>query len=372
MADHGRRADAPVADQLFAEGYRFDFYQAVALLEALAAGDGERRPSVGEGGDPRREAVRFSASVGLGFPPSDVVAVRRGEAEGDPAQMTVAFLSLVGALGPMPGPIVDLVQRSTVLRDFGPADFLDIFHHRLISLRYRVKKRHRPALGVRAPGDARVADYLYALIGLFAPPLRERLRDDERPLLHYAGLLSSEVRSMEGLLAILRHRFGAGVEGAPLTGGYRRIEERDQTRIGPSGDNRVLGDSAVLGRRAWDQQGAFELRVGPLAYADLGRYLPDTAGPPAPIPVGDALVPLCRLVRLYAGSALDFSLTLLVRSGGAPQATIGPSGNRPRLGYCAWIGPRRQDAPPHLRVHLTADDLRAAERRADEQRARVC
>jgi len=382
----GRDAAVNVAEALFTEGHRFDFFQAVALLEAVAtrdASDAGRPPphSLGAGRDPRLEAVRLSASVSFAFPPGDVVAVRR-DARGAP-WMTVAFMSLGGGLGPLPEPLAELVMRSAVVRDFAPADFLDIFHHRLLSLRYRVRKQHRIALGATSPDQVRTADHLFALMGLYAPALRARLTDGEprdrgeregtsgsltaaahspgKQLLHYVGLLAGEVRSMAGLVTILRHRFGLPIRGVPLTGTYRPIEREDRTVLGRSGRNKKLGESAVVGRRVWDQQGAFELHLGPLAYPDLLRFLPGNAA----VPAGDALAPLCEITRFYAGEALDFTLRLRIAGPEAPQARLGAGapdparrpGNRPRLGYTAWIGTKRKD---YLEVTIPPGELPAA------------
>ncbi len=385
----GRDAAVTVAEALFTEGHRFDFFQAVALLETLATRQATEAgqpapPSLGEGRNPRLNAVRLSASSSFAFPPGDVVAVRR-DAKGGAPWMTVAFMSLGGGLGPLPEPLADLVMRSAVVRDFAPADFLDIFHHRLLSLRYRVRKAHRVALGAASPDQVRTADHLFALMGLYAPPLRARLTDGKpRPhdggtreplqasspgkqLLHYAGLLGSEVRSMAGLVTILRHRFGVPVRGVPLTGSYRAIESGDRTVLGGSGRNKKLGHSAVLGRRVWDQQAAFELHLESLTYPDLLRFLPGTGA----VPAGDALAPLCELTRFYVGESLDFTLRLKLEGLEAPQARLGKSprdrqagqhagGPRlpgPRLGYTAWIGRKRKD---YLEVTIPPGELPAA------------
>jgi type VI secretion system protein ImpH len=386
MAAHGwgRTPGLTVEQALFGEGYRFDFYQAVALLEAIGGST-----SVGEAADSRCEAVRFQSAVGFGFPPADVVSVRRG-VEGAPARMTVAFLSLVGAMGPMPDPLAELVMRCAAQRDLGPAEFLDIFHHRLVSLRYRVRRRHRVALGVRSISESRAAAHLFATMGLFAPApqeaalspggegrevpeaagdaLRRRLRLDGRPLLHFAGLFATELRSMPGLTTMLRHRFEVPVQAVPLTGIYRDLDPNDRTVLAAASKKR-LGDGAVLGRRVWDQQGAFELAIGrrddpdqQLTHPQLLGFLPATRG----VPAGDMLAPFAEVVRFYAGPHLDFSLRLVVEPQGAPQASLGRStvnhvrpGNGPRLGYTAWVGKRRT-ASKSLEIRIRSRQIRAA------------
>ena len=59
MAAHGWRTDRPVKEVLFKEGYRFDFYQAVKLLEIIHP---ETVP-VGEGSVPEKETVNFKSAV---------------------------------------------------------------------------------------------------------------------------------------------------------------------------------------------------------------------------------------------------------------------------------------------------------------------
>ena len=63
MATPRRRAAPPLVETLFEEPYRFDFFQAVRLLDRL---DPDRVP-VGRDGPPRREvvAVRRAALPGL-------------------------------------------------------------------------------------------------------------------------------------------------------------------------------------------------------------------------------------------------------------------------------------------------------------------
>ena len=175
-ADGGRKAPL-VIEQLFdpIQGRLFDFFQAVALLEGLARRVDECVAGLADSGEPGREAVRFASSVRLSFPTSDIVQTARArdpeEGDGrDPAgqkpTMTVNFMGLAGALGPLPAPFAEIIVRRTALGDTASRDFLDIFNHRLLSLVYRIRKRHRIALGVTRPVDDDAVRHLFALVGL--------------------------------------------------------------------------------------------------------------------------------------------------------------------------------------------------------------
>ncbi len=342
MAPHGWRKSPSVGAWLEAQGELFDFFQAVALLE----NDAPRAAGAGTGPSPHREAVRLRSSVAMSFPTSDVERVRRPP--GHRAEVTARFMGLAGALGPLPAPFAELVARRAAHRDLALSDFLDIFHHRLLSIFYRSRKQHRVGLGVRSPTDDSTARHLFALIGLGTPGLHGRLGVPDRALLHHAGALARPVRTMAGLEVLLRHHFGVGVEGKPLTGRLCPIEKDDRTAIGRTGRRRGLGRDAVVGERVWIQDAAFELTVGPLSSDDVARFLPG----------GDALRPLCALVDIYAGDVASYTLCLLADPSAVKQARLGRR-HGSRLGYTAWLGARKPTvtAGAQRRVHLSLSTL---------------
>src|SRR5262249_33498680 len=159
------------------------------LLEDLFPG----ATSPAEGGDPRREVVRFRSQVRLDYPASDVEEVR-APAGGEPAEMTVNVLGLAGVLGPLPPPVAELVLERSFRGDTALREFLDIFNPRLVSLLYRARKKYRPALDPRSPDRGRVARVLYSLVGLGTPHLSGRLGLADRSLLPYAGFLVDRPR----------------------------------------------------------------------------------------------------------------------------------------------------------------------------------
>ena len=68
MADHNWGNKLSVAQLLYEEGYRFDFFQAVRLLERLYP---EHQP-IGHSASPAEEVVRLRARLSLSFPPSAI------------------------------------------------------------------------------------------------------------------------------------------------------------------------------------------------------------------------------------------------------------------------------------------------------------
>lgn len=346
MAAHGWRKSPSVEAWLFEEGYAFDFYQAVSLLEKLMP---DALP-IGETSDPAGEAVRFSATVSLSFPETDVARVEAPHYENTPAKMLVNFLSLAGALGPLPLPFAERLLQRAVRGDIAGREFLNIFHHRLISIAYRIRKMHRIGLGVRAPDEDTAAKYLFSFLGLGLPSQKGRLGFPDRALLEHAGNLASETRSMEGLLGMLRRHFGVPCEAMPLSGTFHVIEPSDRTAIGPSGQNRALGKNAALGGRFWDQESSFELWIGPMKFEEFSRFLPR----------GDALMPLCEMIRFYVGDRFHFSIVLLLARGEVPPLRIGKK-SVGYLGQTAWLGKGKKATGHDLEVRLSRAAILKAE-----------
>ena len=322
MAAHGWGTDRPVDKLLFEESHRFDFYQAVKLLEMLHP---DTIP-VGEGSEPEKEAARFKSRVALEFPATDVSELTPSSPSGGPAEMTVNFMGLAGCTGPLPMLYTELILERVWNKDTTLKDFLDIFNHRLISLLYRIRKAHRLGFDSTSPEKSNFATYLFCLIGLGTKGLLGRMRVRDRSLLFYATFLSQQPRSMIALERLLSHYFKATISGVPLCGQWRHLEEDQVTYIGASGQNRILGHNAVLGTRIWDQQGKFQIRVGPLALREFLDFLP----------IGRGFIPLCELIRFYVGEELEFEIRLLLRDEEIPESRLGvPEG--PRLGWTSWL-----------------------------------
>lgn len=127
MAPQKRQPDTDIEKQLEDEFYEFSFFKAVELLERFAVG----REKIGDTLEPSKETVRFSVHPGFTFPPSDIQALKPGNQD-EPAKMAVAFMGLVGPSGLLPNWYNELAVKQN--KNHAYTDFLDMFHHRLISL----------------------------------------------------------------------------------------------------------------------------------------------------------------------------------------------------------------------------------------------
>ena len=346
MATHGWGTDRSLADTLFAEGHRFNFYQAVKLLEILAPD----KARVGEGVEADAEAVRFRSAVRFDFPAGDVTDLRPPEEKGASPAMTVNVMGLGGALGPLPAVYTELMLERDWKKDTALRAFLDIFNHRLVSLLYRVRKTYRLGFDFASPQHGHISRYLYALMGLGTGSLQARMGVGDRSMLQYTALLAHRPRSMAGLSYLLADHFKVPVRGVPFCGQWRTIAADQITCLGGRGQNRRLGIDVVLGGRVWDQQGKFEIHLGPLPADTLMDF----------IPTGPAFAPLCELIRFYSGAELDFDIVLLPDAEDAPARGL-DTRSGPRLGWSAWLGgakPRAACQPVRLSSESNMDNAR--------------
>jgi type VI secretion system protein ImpH len=329
MAPESRGTDSPLEEILFEEGYRFEFFQAVRVLERLYP---DRQP-VGRDANPSREVVRFHSHVSLNFPPSAIYEIVPTEGGSGPAQMTIAFMGLTGPLGVLPRHYTELLLERVRHKDEALRDFLDLFNHRVISLFYRAWEKYRfPIEYERAistgKGDDPFSLYLFDLVGMGTKGLRGRLEVEDAALLFYAGLLAQHPHSASALEGLLKDYFGVSAEVTQFIGQWLPLSEANRSRLSPGEANNALGMNTVAGSRVWDQQARFKLRLGPLTFAQFCQFLPS----------GSAFRPLVGLTRFYAGEECDFDVQLILKAAEVPACHLGKTGeDAPRLGWSTWL-----------------------------------
>jgi type VI secretion system protein ImpH len=337
-----------VKDLLFSEGYRFSFFQAVRLLERLSPG----KEPVGYAVDPRTEVVRFRSRVSLGFPPSEIHEITEDVALDRPPEMTVGFFGLVGPVGPLPHAYTELLIERARYKDTALWSFLDLFHHRLLSLFYRAWEKYRFPIAYERTGEDPFTLYLFDVVGMGTKGLRGRMEVQDQALLYYAGLVAQRPRSAVAIAAILRDYFGVPAEVVQFHGQWLPLEQENLSRVGSA--NSDLGRNVVAGTHIFVSQSKFRVRLGPLTLAQFGWFLP----------VGRALRPLAQLTRLLAGMELDFDVQLVLKREEVPFCKLSSGAViPPMLGWTTWVRTEemQQDAGD---VVLTVDnELKVREKR---------
>jgi len=356
-----------VMQDLFSRAYRFEFFQALWLLQQRFGG--HHPEEIFEVSPRRADArLRITADGSTVFPASDV---RRIETIHNPdrsetpiVDVTVTFMGLYGINSPLPSYFVEHVARS----DEGSLEaFLDMFNHRVYSLFFRSWKKYRPLLDLtQLSPDRQTSTHAHVFrslagLGVHHQPSADRHRRISGPSgdssldaasaaqngedastatppnaapgahpsrLHwaaFAGRLSGHVRNREGLEALLSHVLDVPVRVRENIGRWTAISQRptlgrrSPRPVGLSGDG-------VVGGRVYDVAGKFRIAVGPL---DLSAY--------RALRPGGAKADLLRsAVGLYLNGSLDYDVELLLDPSELQPAALGDK--RSRVGSTARLG----------------------------------
>ncbi len=321
----------PLRTQLLSEGHRFEFFQAVRLLERL---EPEREP-VGREGPPSSEVARFRVRVSLEFPASQIHEVR--ESAAGQAELTVAFFGMTGPLGVLPHPYTELLLERVRRQDRALLDFLDLFHHRFLSFFYRAWEKYRFPIAYERSRKDPFTEYLFDLIGMGTPGLSGRLAVPDQRLLLYAGLIAQKPHSASAITSILRHHFGVPVKLEQFSSQWLALDPEYHARVGVA--NSGLGRDLVCGERVRNVQSKFRVRLGPMR---LPQYLSFLPGSPSFAEVAD-------LTRFLAGMEFDFDVQLVLAAAEVPRCFLSEDAKAlPRLGWTTWLTTRPvdEDASP--------------------------
>jgi type VI secretion system protein ImpH len=334
MDSEGGGANPAVETLLQDEPYRFEFFQAVRLLERLMP---ERLPvgrvtDEGQVINPGREVARFRTAVSLAFPPSQVQGLEQSQdGEGDrQPRMEVAFMGLTGPLGVLPNHYTELLIDRLRAGDRAMYDFLDLFNHRLISFFYRAWEKYRfPVAYERRPNDDQFTSFLFSIIGLSTRGLLHRMNLRDEGLLCYGGLIAQRPHSAAAFEAIVGDYFGVKASMIQFAGQWLPLDADSVSKLGAA--NNVLGVSAVAGARVWDAQSKFRMKIGPVGYKQFASFLP----------TGSAFKPMMEIIKLLAGPEFDFDVQLVLKAEEVPGTVLTTRARRrPMLRWNTWLRSR--------------------------------
>ncbi len=326
------RKQLNLEETLTREGSGFEFVQILRLLQRMYP---EREP-VGVWSDPENEVARMHVLPSLAFPPSEVSAVEietSADPNGNrkhPVHVGVRFFGLVGPQGVLPHAYTEHAAARARARDTAFRDFLDLFHHRTLSLFYRAWERHHTAAVAERGGEDRLRSHLLDLAGAGNPAGQRQSTVHPDTLAYYAGLFGLRSRPAMGLAQLIGDYFDVSVTAEQFVGEWRTLASGGQVRLDGDGTDGRLG-KAVIGSAVYDPHARIRLRIGPISREQFDRFLPD----------GRDHVALKALAGFYVDDEVGVDAQLVLACHETPVATLGVAG-APRLGFGTWF---RNKAP---------------------------
>ena len=327
MQTFGWNKSAPVEDWLYAEGYRFDFFQALRLLQKIAA---DRIPakapashSVSGADLAAFDAIQLRANISFAFPPGEIHQIEKHTDAPYHAEVTANILSVAGALGPLPDSFAEMLLERSKAHDEAMRDFLDIFHHRLLMLLYLVRLRHRIWLEWSSPEASSIGRYTQAFAGILHLNNKKLTPKMAQYASAYAGALWHKPRSSVVLERILSDAFALSIRVLPMRGDWLPLEQDDQCRLGKASGNNRLGVNTYTGTRAWNCQAQLNMATRSLR---LNQFL-------ALLPGGSDHASLADFTRFYTNDQFICRLHLQLETGVQCQAKLGQA----RLGWTSWL-----------------------------------
>ncbi len=308
MAAEKRRTRTSVKQKLHEDVCSFNFFKAVHLLEGYGRGR-----ALGKTISPGKDPVRFRVRPGFTFPASDMHAIQNGHVNSDPV-VTVNFMGLIGPNGVLPHWYNSHAQALNHKKDYAFTDFLDLFHHRLISLFYLAWKKYRLPENYLPDGSDPVSRCLAGYIGMDEAQQKadpEFANVSRRRLIYYAGLASRNVPTVSAVEAIIANATGVPVHVEQFVERMLSIHEKDRTCLGQA--NGTLNKDALCGSRVRNIASFFEVTLGPMSWEKYIAFQPKSRN----------LALVRKLITFIVGLEYEFEIRLVIKGPDIPSLPLG-------------------------------------------------
>lgn len=351
-----RTTDRPrtsnLIEQLLAEPYRFEFFQAVRLLERYFRQFDVRKPE-----QVLASRIFFRNSIDLTFPASEIEHAQ-GEikilnnldgAEIESALHTTEYekielipkmIGFLGSMGVLPLFYSErILEREIFYRDRGAHAFLDIFANRIIALFYQSWKKYRLEFHYELDQRNKFLPLVLSLAGLGTEKVRDKLQDSQSKIFDesiafYAALAWQRPLSAVAMQQLLSEYFQVPIQIEQFVGRWYAMPCAEYTSLRGTA---CLGSTAFAGTRVWQRDLRVRIWLGPLTRKQFEMFLPTSEGARA----------LEKLLLLLIGVSFEFEVRLKLRGDEVVPAALDHR-NAPRLGLNTFMqatagGPDRAD-----------------------------
>lgn len=344
MSTTQRRLQLSVEERLLSEPYRFEFFQAVRVLELSLKAQGV---DVNRALDSN---IRFENSTSLSFPPSEIEGLRTQILNSDdsdaglstalPEQkryyLTPSFMGFLGPNGTLPRHYSErIITHQLYKRDRAPTAFLDTYSNRAVALFYSAWKKYRLELEHESKGKNGFLPLLMSLSGLGYSSLRSRLSQshtgiEDESLAFYAGALRHRPMSAIYLQSVLSDYFKVTVEIEQFVGQWYTLPKEHQSTLGMA--NAELGVSALSGQRVWQRDLRIGVKIGPLRKKEFAQFLPKQVASRA----------LEQMLKMLVGLTLEFEVQLVLKADDVGHCDLSDHRTSGQLGWDTFLTTAKQ------------------------------
>jgi len=336
-----RRFEPAVIERLFAQPHRFQYFQAVRLLELWF----KRHGKTGAGAVARH--LRFQNSTRLSFPPSELEAMQADPPEAAPGRahpegedvpplqyirITPAFMGLLGGSGALPAHYTERIAGQVLHeKDEGPRAFLDTFSNRSLALFYEAWRKYRLELKYQAEGRDGFLPLLLSLAGLGPQALRRRFVDEghgellDESIGYFGTSIRHKPASAVQIGRVLSEYFGEQVKAEQFVGRWYDVPADQQSRLGQGAT--LLGAGAIAGTRVWQRDLRMRIVVGPLGRSRFDAFLPG----------GKAARALASMLSMMTGVTLEYEIQLVLRGEDVRGTALTLGAGTGRLGWDSFM-----------------------------------
>ncbi|MAZ39089.1 MAG: type VI secretion system baseplate subunit TssG [Legionellales bacterium] len=281
----------------------FDFFQLVKLLNQRDI-----------------TPVKFVTSPSLSYAINEVIDLKIKKNQVD---VMVTFMGLIGQSGILPEHLSSLVMERINAKDYTLYAFLNIFHHRLISLFYQAWEKARFYIGLEHQKKSEIIELVLSLTGI---SLIYKNAQEKNRHLFYAALFSNQNRTAYGLSILLSDYFSLPIKIMQLQGHWFVIEKDNLTKITVNSHNNTLGMNAIIGSKAWYSQNGFAVIIGDIDYEKFLDLLPSK----------HMMREIKKVIFDYMGYQFCFKLIFKINKKTIPIKKLTNEKNM-QLGWTSWL-----------------------------------
>lgn len=316
METHARHQEDFIKS-LIAQKHNIGFYQLVRLLHNYC----------------NNKTVAFAANTDLAFPGMDVSNIINTQTS---ITLKQNLFNLAGQNGILPDHVTENLLQLLEEKDPALLDFLNVFTNNLVEKYYEAWSCGQFYIRYEQQQHDSWSDYsinlLGSLLGLDTKVANQQLA--QNTYLHYAGILSQNVRTKQGLQAILSDFFNLPISIQEFDGRWVDIKPNERTCLGSkNGNYNSLGMNSMLGERIWHIQNSFRIIVGILDYTDFLKLLPNQ----------QMLQTMKEIVKFYCGAEYDFNIEIIINHKTIPYCQLRRNQQVPyQLGWTSWLKTKSQ------------------------------